>query len=352
MVNKTCYVYACDLASNRGEGLLGLNFIKLLSKFHPNINFECVSPNTKFFLKNNKLSKIKKENNININFKYLSQYIYPFAGIVLLWINFFKNKELLYLNFLPLWNIFIFILVPPGTKFGPLTGSEFKGNIESFSDLIRKYIFPLCYKISIKFLYFRKKQALYSSDLLKNFLIKQEIKKSLFYFQIRNINPPIVKNNKIYDFVIYFRDYHSKDNSFIKNITRFLIKNNYKVVAIGNQLSIPGVRNFGIISRKKALALFKLVKFSIISPENFYSMFFIDCFNSGIKIFYNKLNKPKIFFVKKNIIELNYKNITKTQKIIKNELSKKYIFYNEQLYFKNRFKKFKTQQDKYLKNLF
>jgi len=54
---KNIYVFACDLESNRGEGLLGLNFIKLLSKFHPNITFECVSPKAKFFLKNNNFKK-------------------------------------------------------------------------------------------------------------------------------------------------------------------------------------------------------------------------------------------------------------------------------------------------------
>jgi hypothetical protein len=349
---KNIYVFACDLESNRGEGLLGLNFIKLVSKFHPNITFECVSPKAKFFLKNNNFKKVERKNNINVNFKYLSQYIFPFIGIILLWINFFKKKKLIYLNFLPLWNFFIFLLAPPGTKFGPITGSEFKENVNGLSDFIRKYIFPLLYTISLKFIYCRKDQALYSSDLLKNFLFKKKIKDSLFYLQIRSIGTVAQKKKKKYDFVIYYRKYHSKDNYFIKEITNFLVKNNYKVIVIGNRLSIPGIKNLGFISRKKTLALLKFTKFTFNPPENFYSMFFIDSYNSGVKIFYNKSAKPKIFFVKKNIIGLNYKNIKKAKKIIKIEFSKKYIIHSDPLYFKNKFKKFKIQQDTYLKNLF
>ena len=351
MSKKNCYIFACDLESNRGEGLLGLNYIKLLSKFHPNINFECVSPDTKFFLKKNNLKIIKRKNNININFKYLSQYLLPFLGILLLWINFFKNKKLLYLNFLPLWNFFIFLLVPPRTRFGPITGYEFKENVDTFSDFLRKYIFPLFYTISLNLIYFRKIRALYSSDLLKNFLFKKKIKDSLLYFQIRNINK-IVKKKKKYDFIIYFRKYFSKNYNFIKQITEFLVKNNYKVIVIGDKLLIRGVKNLGFISRKKTLALLKFTKFTFNPPENFYSMFFIDSYNSGVKIFFNKLTKPKLFFVKKNIIPLNYKNIKKAKKIIKNAFSKKYILYNEHIFFKKRFKKFKIQQDIYFKNLF
>ena len=35
-----------------------------------------------------------------------------------------KNKEICYINYLPLWNFLIFILLPPKTILGPVTGGK------------------------------------------------------------------------------------------------------------------------------------------------------------------------------------------------------------------------------------
>ena len=94
--------------------------------------------------KNEKYSfiRINPSKNFIFNYKYIS----PFIGLVYCWIYYFKKKEIYYINFLPLWNFMLFLFLPPNTKFGPITGGA--NYSDSNSNYIRKYIFPIFYKIS------------------------------------------------------------------------------------------------------------------------------------------------------------------------------------------------------------
>ena len=118
-----CFIWISDCHSNTGEGRLGINFIKKLSLLKK-INFEIKTPN--FFFKNinNFINKVKYFNFKKSNFSRLFRYTIFLKGIIYLWINFFKGKRVLYLNYLPLWNFMIFLLAPPKTIFGPITGSK------------------------------------------------------------------------------------------------------------------------------------------------------------------------------------------------------------------------------------
>ena len=48
------------------------------------------------------------------------------------------------------------------------------------------------------------------------------------------------------------------------------------------------IKNFGIISRKKANKVISLSKFSLSSKENHYSFFILDSLSKGLFVFYNK----------------------------------------------------------------
>ena len=142
------YVWACDISKNTGEGKLAHLFVK----YH-------------------KLD-IKKKN-YRFKFQIFNyKYILPFIGIFFCWYFFFKNKQIYYLNYLPLWNFFIFLLLPPKTIIGPITGgANFK------SSIIRKYIFPFLYLISQIIIYFRFKHVYFSTSLLK--------KKFIFFYKTK-----------------------------------------------------------------------------------------------------------------------------------------------------------------------
>ena len=109
------YVWACDYSENTGEGKLARLFVQKKIK-NPQI--------------------IKFKSNIKIlNYKYFS----PFVGIIFCWYYFLKSKKVFFINFFSLLNTLIFLLLPPKTSIGPITGGA------NFSEsLVRKYLFELC----------------------------------------------------------------------------------------------------------------------------------------------------------------------------------------------------------------
>ena len=111
--NKTnFFVWSCDCFENTGEGKLAILYLKYLYKNLKNVEVE--TPYNQFTL--NKNYKFLRSN--KINFSYYLKYLSPIIGILKLWQNYFKNRKVVYLNYLPLWNSFIIFLSPPGIIFG------------------------------------------------------------------------------------------------------------------------------------------------------------------------------------------------------------------------------------------
>ena len=95
---------------------------------------------------------IKKKFNIS----FLShKYIIPFIGIFYCWVYYLQNKKVCYLNYLPLWNVLIFLLLPPNTILGPITGGALYKNKFSLDFLFIIYFFFIFYNLIEKFILFR-----------------------------------------------------------------------------------------------------------------------------------------------------------------------------------------------------
>ena len=196
---KNCeyYFWCCDFYSNTGEGKLAHLFIYYFLKV-----FKKKIIQIRFNKKNIFISrKILKKNNYfisnKINFNFLFKYVYPFYGIFMLWINFFKNKKIFYINYLPLWNFFIFLLAPPTTNFGPITGAYYKGKIYNLNTIIRKYIFPILYRFSYFLLLTRNKKLFFSNNEFYELFKKKNHIDQVFNFQILYLyNKKIIKRTK------------------------------------------------------------------------------------------------------------------------------------------------------------
>ena len=154
------YCWVCDFSKISGEGNLANLFIN--KNFYNDYLIY-----TPFSLITN-----KKFKNI-INYKYIS----PFIGIIFCWYLFIKKKKVAYINYLPLWNFFIFALLPPKTLFGPITGGA---NFKKKNNIIRRLLFPIFYKLSEFFLIIRNEKVNFSTDLLKKYLSTYSITRSKF----------------------------------------------------------------------------------------------------------------------------------------------------------------------------
>jgi hypothetical protein len=289
---KKIIAWACDYSEITGEGILARKFISDLKKN----NFIILNTPKKFdFIDNNKYIKI-----------FLHRYIYPFIGLAFCWYNFFLNRNICYVNYLPLWNFFLFSLAPPKTLYGPITGGAnfYKRNNLNFS--IRKYLFPLFYRISIFFINCRKMQFIFSTQLLKKF-IKNKIKnKILFNYALTLFDKKKVGKKKI-DFLIYYREHSNKNIIFPYKFINKLSDHNIKVHIVGDKYKSDGVVNHGFIKRKKLLKLLSISRCTVASGENLYTIFSIDCINHKVNILVNTNSNPEIIFFKNIFLHNNFK---------------------------------------------
>ena len=292
MTKKKIFVWTCDYSDNTGEGKLARLF---LNKMNEKDNF--------YFILNQK-KKIKQ--------KYLS----TIFGIIYCWKKFLKNERVCYLNYLPLWNFLIFIFLPPKTILGPITGGANYSKSNLLSYFTRGIIFPIFYKISEYSLSLRQSNLVFSTDLLKKYLSKKTIKKSSFNFVVKNfLFTKKVRRRKKIDFLIYYRKHKNKIRYFPYNLVKKLIRLKFKIHIVGDKLNFPNIKNYGFISNNKLSNLQSLAKYTIISHENPYSFFILECLSNDVKIIVKQDMKKKIILPKKNLIKLDYDSFNSIKKL-------------------------------------
>ena len=273
-----------------------------------------------FFIKKKYTTLYNKSFSNNFYYKYLT----IFKGVFLLWVNYFHKKNLCYVNYLPIWNPFVFFLLPPGTILGPITGSIYKGRVFNVSLFLRKYIFPILSKISLYIIFKRFKFVIFSTDNLKNIIEKQYIKKCLFNF-VYLFYKKRKKKYKNIDFLIYYRQHPMKSNAFVLSLCKKLARKKKKVVIVGDYFAYPGIKNYQNISRASMLKLLDRSKYTIASDENFFSLFVLDSLSCGVKIFFNRKKYKKAPLLKNLFYGIDYSNFSSSFKII---LEKKYNFFS------------------------
>ena len=282
-LNKV-FFWACDYSLNSGEGRLGRLFINEYGrKFQLNI-------------KRIKPFKIKI-----INHKYLS----PFIGILIAWKYFFENKKFIYLNYLPYWNFLIFLLLPPKSEIGPITGGSFFSK-KSKDFYLRKFIFPILYYLSSLILRYRFKNLIFSTDLLKKKLPYEIKKKSKFNFIFKEIKINRKNKNKNINFLFYFRKHRNKEYSFPIEFVSYLLEKNYSVNIIGDKINLKNIKNYGYLSHNQVVKLLERTKFTIVSKENIFSFFTLDAINNNVKILVDNKIYNSIKYYKKSFIKFNF----------------------------------------------
>tara|TARA_B110000114_G_C15056987_1_gene383687 strand:+ start:285 stop:1181 length:897 start_codon:yes stop_codon:yes gene_type:complete len=294
-MSKEIYVWACDYSSKTGEGNLAKLFVNLQLNKYKKKNIKGPKDFTKKYY-----YKV-------ITYKYMA----PIIGIFFCWKYYLKNKEICYINYLPLWNFIVFLLLPPRTIIGPITGGSFY-IVDDFQSLVRRYIFPIFYKFSIFLILKRNYTIIFATDLLKKKLPKKLIDKSSFNFVFYLFKPKKISKKIKNSFVIYYKKHKNKNKFFPYNFIKKLLKFNYKIYIIGDFLNIKNVKNFGFIKKDRLYKLLKKTKYSILSGENIFSLFTMDCINNNIKILVNKEYNYKIIHFKKHFKSINMENKNNT----------------------------------------
>ena len=306
--NKELFIWCCELSLNSGEGKLALSYIQdLKKKLNKKITLRTPELFAKKFNINNFIKKVDKHKKQSNKFRYFT----PFIGIFFCWFYFFKKKKCCYINYLPLWNPLLFLLLPPKTILGPITGGASYQKELNVNYILRNNVFKILYKISLLIIFFRNKKIIFSTSLLRKEISSNQLSRCYFNYIYRLIKDYSSKPKTI-DILIYNRGHPNKIFQN-KKIINFFIKNNFKIHVIGTPLNIKKIKNYGYVTNKYANSLLSCSKFIINSQENFYTLFLIEALSNKVKIltdnnyknFINKSNN-KIFI---NLKSQNIKNI-------------------------------------------
>lgn len=316
MKNFDIFIWSSDFEEFTGEGLLSRCFVDYL--FINKNKIKIITNNSIiFFYKKKFIQKKKKYKN-----NFITKYFFPFYGILLIWFYHFKKKKTVYINYLPLWNFIIFLLLPRKTLLGPITGNNYRGKIHNFNSFIRKVIFPLFYFVSIKIIFKKYKKLIFSTENLKNIIPPSLRKNCIFNFCLLFYKKrKLIKKN--IDFVFYLKKHPLKKNDFQEFLIKKLADKNYNIIVVGDKFLYKNVVNYINIPRERLLSLLDRTLYAVSPADNFYSLFFLDCMSCNVKLFFNKNLKPTKLPFSNLLISLNFDDFNHSIKKILFIINKK-----------------------------
>lgn len=325
--DKKIYVWSSDFEEFTGEGILARSFISNIFKNYKGV-IKIKSNNGEYIFFNKKIKTLKYSNYKN---NFFNKYIKLFFAIIYLQKYNNKGYKTFYVNYLPLWNFLIFLLLPKKTLIGPITGGKYIHKKNNLNSLIRKYFFPFFFKISTRILVKKYSHISFSTKMLKNYLPKRFLRYSLFEINLICFNLQ-KKRKKDIDFLFYYRKHVNKSNDFLLKLINKLVSKNKRVYLVGDKLHIKNVINLGNVKRSTLLRYLARTKFSINSGENFYSLFALDCISNYVTIYMDKKKFiEKNYFPKQMVKLVNFNNLDESfDKIIRFKINKFTYSYNIQ----------------------
>ena len=208
--------------------------------------------------------------------------------------------------------------------------------------MIRKYLFPIFYQISIFLISKKFNKIIFSTSILKPYLKKNNL--HLFNFVMMLFNKKFTKRKKKYDIIFYNRNHATKHTTHVKKLL-ILLSGHLKICVIGDFFYHNNIVNFGWVTRAKAGKLIGKSKLAFNSAENFLTIFGIDCVNYGTPVVFDKNLKSHIKLKNNSYIGVNFDNLETAHSAIlrllsENNKKKDTMLWHDILTKKNSIKKF------------
>jgi len=313
-------IWCSDYSPSSGEGILARKFLDQFLFYKKKHLTQVKTFNKKIFIKKRIIYK-----NVKYSNNFFHRYICIFFGAFYLLFN-YKKKRLVYVNYLPLWNFLLFLILPKKTILGPITGGIYNGKVAGINSFIRKYIFPLFCKLSVIIINRKFNNIIFSTRLLESYYKKINNNKTNLLYDFIFIFLKIKKIKKIkkYDLIFYNRNHFTKKSKNFSTLINILSKK-FTIAVVGDYYKNNEIINFGRVSRKKIYSLLLKSKFAFNGAENIFSLFAIDAINCGAKVFYNA--NIKILYKNNSnyLIPLNYNDLLSNLKLISSLLKKNLI---------------------------
>jgi hypothetical protein len=324
------YYWSSDTQNNSGEGILGNLFIYDIKRHFK--GFTLININ-------------KKEENHNTFHK---KYILNFIGALKLWKYYLSGHKILYVNYLPIWNFFIFLILPPQTILGPITGSLIYNQKTLLNFFLRRILLNIAINISLLIIFWRYKKILFSTELLKTCIKKNQLKKVYFNYALKSFRGFSNKKTKRnIDFLIYHRDHNNKNNSMVNYFIKNISDKKYKILVIGDKINSNNIKNMGYVDRSYVKKLLQRTKYTFGSSENLYTLFVMDAISKDVLIFYDQdLNDFNTEIEYNKMVPLNFKNKKNSLKFLLDYISKFKKNSKKNFFKKKKFNQYFQQQYK------
>jgi hypothetical protein len=108
------------------------------------------------------------------------------------------------------------------------------------------------------------------------------------------------------DFLIYYRKHKNKETLFPFALIKNLIQLNFRIHIVGDHFKNTYVQNHGYLNNNEINNLLSKTYFSLISNENPYTLFTIECLNNNVIILADLSQKNKIKYFRKQFMFLDF----------------------------------------------
>jgi hypothetical protein len=108
---------------------------------------------------------------------------------------------------------------------------------------------------------------------------------------------------------LYYRKHINKESFFPNKFIRKIAASGIKISVIGDKLNIKNIKNHGYLKNTEVQKLQSLSKFTIVSGENIYSIFTVECLLNDVKILIDKKYYNQTSFLKKQFTIIDFDNI-------------------------------------------
>lgn len=221
---------------------------------------------------------------------FFTKYIIPLAGACFIR-SLARQRRTVYLNYLPLWNFPLLLLIPRSTVLGPVVGGyppeiSLRGVLTNPAGLVRGALMPACYMLGA-LLIARKFPRLVLGNPCTYTFFPQPYRANILLTCVnilaaQGVVTPDQPDHPTYDVFFYLRAHSTRHPEESKQLMEELCRRGYKVCAAGEVSNVPGVVDKGYVPHETLLGLLVDSSCFVCLSDNIFAITAIEALALGV----------------------------------------------------------------------
>ncbi len=296
-------VWASDFEGIGGEGVLANLVVNALVAGFPGRAIIVVSPYAIHAMRSGKPSHIRAINPFGLppltsahqdnRQTFFTKYIVPFAGACFLR-SIAKRRKTMYLNYLPLWNFLLLLLIPRSSVLGPVVGGyppavSMRQLVKKPAVLVRGALMPLCYFAGAAVITRKFPLLVLGNPCTYRFFPASYRRNILFscvnILAARATTVADRPEMPAYDVFFYLRGHPSRHPEASRTLLAEISRLGYKVCVAGDLANVPGVTDKGYVPHERLLRLLVDSASFVCLSDNLFAITTIEALALGVHCF-------------------------------------------------------------------